>query len=64
MGICVFCDIAAGKCPETVIEYQNEELLIFKDIYPRAKFHFLAIPRAHHESILSLNKKEHSSLSE
>ncbi|KAL5285438.1 HINT3.2 family protein [Megaselia abdita] len=62
MGICVFCDIVSGKCPDTVIEYQNEELVIFKDIKPRADFHFLAIPKVHHESILTLNQKEHSSL--
>lgn len=64
MGFCVFCDIVAGKCPDTVIEYQNEEVVIFKDIDPSADFHFLAIPREHHESLLTLNQKEHSSLSE
>lgn len=64
MVFCEFCDIAAGKSPETVIEFENDELVIFEDIRPNADYHFLAIPKVHYTSLESLNKLEHLTLSE
>uniref|UniRef100_T1GFH8 HIT domain-containing protein n=1 Tax=Megaselia scalaris TaxID=36166 RepID=T1GFH8_MEGSC len=47
MKSCIFCDIAEKKSPDTVIEFENEELVIFKDIRPAAEHHFLAVPKVH-----------------
>ena len=43
---CIFCKIAAGDIPATVV-YQDEEILVFEDISPRAPVHLLLIPKQH-----------------
>lgn len=61
---CVFCDIVAGKSPETVIEFSNEHIVIFKDIRPASDHHYLAVPKAHMHNVRSLtvNDKELSKI--
>lgn len=50
MSDCLFCRIAAGEIPAQVV-YQDEQLVVFKDINPRAKVHLLMIPRLHIASL-------------
>lgn len=52
---CVFCDIIAGKSPETIIEYSNENIVIFNDIRPASDYHYLAVPKNHLHNVRSLN---------
>lgn len=52
---CVFCDILAGKIPETVLEFDNENIVIFKDIKPASDFHFLAVSKKHISDVRNLN---------
>lgn len=47
---CIFCKIAAGAIPAQVV-YQDEQVLVFKDIHPRAKVHLLLIPKIHIASL-------------
>ena len=51
MEDCLFCKVAAGQIPATLV-YQDDRLLAFKDITPQAPLHVLIIPRRH---IASLN---------
>lgn len=51
---CIFCDIIAGKSPNTVIEFENENIVIFKDIKPASDFHYLAVPKKHIEDVRTL----------
>ena len=51
---CLFCKILAGDVPADVV-YENENVLAFKDIYPKAPFHVLIIPKKH---IATLNDLE------
>jgi histidine triad (HIT) family protein len=46
MSECIFCKIAAGEIPATVV-YQDDEILVFEDISPRAPVHLLLIPKQH-----------------
>ncbi len=46
MDNCIFCKIAAGQIPASIV-YQDEEFLAFKDINPAAPVHILVIPRQH-----------------
>jgi histidine triad (HIT) family protein len=48
---CLFCRIATGEIPVTVVKRQDG-LLAFKDINPQAPTHLLVIPTEH---ITSLN---------
>ena len=51
---CVFCNIASGKIPSTIL-YRDEEVIAFPDANPRAPVHILIIPINH---IQSLNQVE------
>jgi len=53
MTACVFCEIVAGRNPAT-IEYEDDEILAFPDIYPKAPIHLLVIPKRHVESVMAL----------
>jgi histidine triad (HIT) family protein len=46
---CLFCRIAAGEIPSDRV-FENETVIVFRDINPRAPTHVLAIPRRHIDS--------------
>lgn len=50
---CLFCKIAAGDIPATVV-HRTERTLAFRDINPQAATHVLVIPTEHHEDALEL----------
>ena len=54
---CVFCQIVDGKIPGDIV-YQDEEVLAFRDINPRAPVHLLIIPKKHFASLNQLTEKE------
>ncbi len=43
---CLFCKIAEGEIPSTKV-YEDETVLAFRDIDPKAPFHAVVIPKAH-----------------
>ncbi len=54
---CVFCQIVSKKIPSDIV-YQDEEILAFRDINPRAPVHLLIIPKKHFTSLKQLTEKE------
>jgi histidine triad (HIT) family protein len=50
---CVFCRIAARESPAD-IEFEDDQVMAFKDLYPKAPVHLLVIPKRHIESIATL----------
>ena len=50
MSDCLFCKILAGEIPSDKI-YEDDKMFVFKDLYPKAEVHLLAIPRVHIESL-------------
>jgi histidine triad (HIT) family protein len=56
MSDCLFCKITAGEIPSERV-YEDEKVIVFKDIYPKADVHLLTIPREH---IASLNELDES----
>lgn len=52
---CLFCDIANGRQRPPELEFENDEYVIFKDKYPAAMHHYLAIPKVHYTSLKVLN---------
>jgi histidine triad (HIT) family protein len=50
---CLFCQIARGEIPATVV-HETDETLAFRDINPRAPSHILVIPRRHVASVAEL----------
>lgn len=57
MGDCIFCKIAGGEM-DTELLYEDESVVAFKDINPKAPVHILIIPRKHIPTILDLNEDD------
>jgi histidine triad (HIT) family protein len=53
---CLFCKIAAGEIPSDTV-YEDDQVIVFKDLYPKADVHLLVVPREH---IASLNELDAS----
>jgi len=47
---CLFCKIIAGDIPSDQV-YQDDQVIVFKDINPCAPVHLLVVPRMHIESL-------------
>jgi histidine triad (HIT) family protein len=47
---CLFCGIVAGTVPADVVA-QDERVVAFRDIDPKAPMHVLVIPRDHHADV-------------
>lgn len=54
MSDCLFCGIVEGKIKGNIV-YQDNSVVAFKDINPKAPVHVLIIPRRHVAGILDLN---------
>jgi len=53
MNDCLFCKIIAGMIPSERV-HEDEQLIVFKDIHPKAPVHLLIVPRLHVESLNEL----------
>jgi len=58
MTDCLFCKMVAGTIKPDVV-FENDHVLAFRDINPRAPTHILVIPKTH---IATLNDLEDSRL--
>jgi histidine triad (HIT) family protein len=54
---CLFCGIVAGDIPSDRV-YEDEAVIVFRDIAPRAPTHVLAIPRRHIASVDDLTDND------
>lgn len=52
MEECLFCKIVAGTIPAQMV-FTDDQVVVFKDIYPKAHVHLLVVPRVH---VASLNE--------
>lgn len=52
---CIFCKIAKGEIPSTKV-FENDKIIAFLDINPKAKVHILIVPKKHIESVKHLEK--------
>jgi histidine triad (HIT) family protein len=60
---CLFCKISHGQTP-TEILFENDTLVVFKDINPAAPVHLLIVPKKHIRSVNDLNAADQPILSE
>lgn len=54
---CLFCKIAAGEIPATVV-FEDTEVIAFRDINPQAPTHLLVIPKKHIATIDDVDTKD------
>lgn len=60
MDDCIFCKIVKGEIPSTKV-YEDEEILVFRDIEPHAPTHVLIIPKTHIDNLAKASE-EHREL--
>ncbi len=60
---CLFCQISQGKT-STEILFQNDTLVVFRDIHPAAPIHLLIVPKKHIRSVNDLTTADQPILSE
>lgn len=56
---CIFCQIISGEIPAEML-HQDDEIVAFRDINPRAPIHVLVVPRKH---ITAMNEVKDEDLS-
>jgi histidine triad (HIT) family protein len=57
MTSCLFCQIAAGERPATIV-YRDNDVLAFRDLHPQAPTHILIIPTKHIASVADLSVED------
>ena len=60
MSDCLFCKIVAGEIPSDKV-FEDDHIIVFKDIFPKADVHLLVVPKIHIESLAHL-AEEHADL--
>ena len=59
---CIFCKIVNGEIP-TEFLYEDDTLIVFRDINPHAPVHILIVPKKHIRSINDLTENEREIIS-
>lgn len=57
MNDCIFCKIIKGEIPSSKV-YEDDDMVIFKDIEPKAKNHFLCVPKSHFKLLSEMNEQQ------
>jgi len=63
MENCLFCRIASKEINSEII-YENDKVLVFKDINPKAPVHLLLIPKKHISSIVEIQELDSDEINE
>ncbi|MBI4120148.1 MAG: HIT domain-containing protein [Parcubacteria group bacterium] len=50
MEDCIFCKISRHEIPAEIVA-EDEAVVVFKDIHPKASVHWLAVPKKHISSL-------------
>lgn len=58
---CVFCKIIAGEIPSIKV-YEDENMVIIKDINPNAPVHLLLLPKEHYANIIEMTEDQAATL--
>ena len=54
---CIFCKIIEGEIPSDTV-YEDEEIIAFRDINPKAPVHIIIIPRQHIAALSDLSESD------
>ena len=61
MENCVFCKIVKGDIPSTKV-YEDDDMIIIKDLNPQAPVHLLLIPKEHYANIVEMTDAQSQTL--
>jgi histidine triad (HIT) family protein len=54
---CIFCKIVEREVPATII-YEDDEIIAFDDLHPKAPYHKLIIPKKHIATLNDLTPED------
>lgn len=54
---CIFCQIIRREIKSEIL-FENDNLIAFKDIHPKAPFHLLLAPKKHLQSLNALTEED------
>ena len=57
MENCIFCKIIAGEIPSPRL-YEDDKMIVIRDIQPKAKLHYLCIPKKHFPLLSQMGEEE------
>lgn len=57
MENCIFCKIIKGDIPSTKL-YEDQNMIIIKDIAPQAPVHYLMIPKVHFKTVDEMSTEQ------
>ena len=61
MDNCIFCKIVKGDIPSTKV-YEDDDMIIIKDLNPQAPVHLLLIPKEHYANIIEMTNSQSQTL--
>ncbi len=61
MDNCIFCKIVKGDVPSTKV-YEDDDMIIIKDLNPQAPVHLLLIPKEHYANIIEMTDSQAQTL--
>lgn len=56
---CLFCKIASKQVPAQIL-YEDEQVVVFEDIAPKAPVHLLIVPKRHIRTTLDLTTADNA----
>ena len=57
MEDCIFCKIIAKTANANII-FEDDNIVVFPDLHPKAKTHLLIVPKKHIKSLLELSPSD------
>ena len=57
MTDCIFCKIAAGEIPSQKV-FEDDTVIAFKDLSPKAPVHVLIVPKKHIQSVAKFQAED------
>lgn len=61
MENCIFCKIVKGDIPSPRL-YEDDKMIVIKDIEPKAKLHYLCIPKTHFALLSEMDSEKAETL--
>lgn len=61
MDNCIFCKIVKGDIPSDKV-YEDDDMIMIKDLAPQAKTHLLLIPKQHFADVTEMNDAQAQTL--
>lgn len=63
MNNCIFCKIIKGEIPAKKV-YEDDNIIAFDDINPKADVHILVVPKKHIGSLIEISQSDKDLLGE